>query len=73
MHRYVDDWGEIIRMTERNFRRFLRDGAKGILEDPKNYGVVIGNISFRTIDTSPEDFNNSLEEIFKERIISHDE
>jgi hypothetical protein len=58
--RYVDDWGLIVRMTERNYLLYLKAGAAGRNPHPTDFGKTIGEISFRAIDKEESDYQEQL-------------
>lgn len=58
-YRYVSTYGDLYRMTERNYRRYLRAGAKDDGVDPAKYGRYLGSVRTFT-DGSCADFANEL-------------
>lgn len=55
--RIVNNYGELIRMSERNYKRFLQDGAAHphtIV--PADYGKMIGVIDFTCTDATKADY-----------------
>jgi hypothetical protein len=59
--RLVNDWGVIVRMSERNFVKWLKLGASGDIQSADKFGKVIGSLSISTVDLDPEDFKFRLE------------
>ena len=53
--RLVNDFGEIVRMSERNFRKYLKDCAQKV-QPASKYGKVIGHLSLTSTDWTEEDF-----------------
>lgn len=58
--RFIDDWGQLVRMSERAFWRFLRDGAAGKNPNASDYGKTIGIVDMHTVDAKPDDFRATL-------------
>lgn len=59
--RLVNDFGDIVRMSESAYRRYLRHGAMGMPKSASDYGKVIADLSFTATDAEPEDFQNALD------------
>jgi len=64
----VDDYGELYRMSEDNYRRYLRSSADGENLSPSDFGGrLIGTIDFWTIDKKPIDYRDALDFIERTR------
>lgn len=57
----VNSWGELYRMSDRNYLRYLRAGVDGKDPDASNFGKRIGVIAFTSIDAKPQDFKWTLD------------
>ncbi len=58
----IDYWGELYRISERGYVKFLRDGAADGNKGPEDFGgKLIGTIAFHAIDAKPSDFKEALE------------
>jgi hypothetical protein len=58
-YRYVLDSGEVYRMTERNYRRFLKAGLERSVE-LEDYGVFVHCIDFHLTDGTVNDFQERI-------------
>jgi hypothetical protein len=61
--RYVNAYGEIVRMSERNYRKFLRDGMAGKNPIAGGYGRIVSVIDFNGTDARETDYEYALEEL----------
>lgn len=67
--RYLTSYGRIWRVTERNYKRFLKDVADGKLWDLDDYGKPIGDaISVTDIDCEQAEDMLKTYEMFRGRI-----
>lgn len=57
----IDDWGELYSLSERNYRRYLREGAAGLEPDPKNYGRYLGSVAWWSIDATAKDYQAQID------------
>ena len=56
--RLVNDFGEIVRMSERNYLRYLKDGAEGNIQAASKYGKVLGTLSWTATDCEVQDYQH---------------
>lgn len=57
----IDDWGVLVKMTDRDYLRYLRAGAEGKDPDSKDFGGRrIGEITFHTVDRTTRDYQDEL-------------
>lgn len=59
--RLVNDYGQIVRMTEKNYRKWLEAGAIGHIRPACNYGNAVGHLSFTATNQTMEGFKSQLE------------
>lgn len=70
----VNDWGQLWRMSDRNYRRYLKSGInvipRGLLPSPERFGgKLIGVIAFHAIDSRPSDYQFALDMLEPEKEI----
>ncbi len=68
IYRYVNDHGEIFRMTETRFSRYLLAGTTKNWPDPAKFGVLIGS-AVTVNNFTPDCFRNAFNELHRERLL----
>jgi hypothetical protein len=67
--RYVVDHGEIYRMTETRFRRYLLEGSKDEVPDASQFGVLVG-AALTVNKLTPSDFSDLYNKLTREVLSS---
>lgn len=67
--RYVNWFGMLWRMSDRNFKRYLRRGAAGKGWDLDDFGTHVGSIDFHSTDANQQSFEDKLEDLRADRTV----
>ena len=70
-YRYVNDHGDLFRMTETKFRRYLLAGTNEQWPDAAKFGVSVGNVTTVT-HFKADDFNEAFNEIHRAELLERD-
>lgn len=60
-YRYVTEYGQLYRLTERNFKRYMEALRKDVETLPDSFGVRVGYVSLDLTDRNPEAVEQCLD------------